>query len=247
MANDRAFAAASEFISALGWELQARVALWESGGRGWPDQVALNRVQPTLFTFPRIPFSGNAIGYDLQRLPYITTAEQRIALALFREAHSSNSDYLSFLFYWQVLEVGGGNPVRFVNRTLARRPASFYVDPKVIGQLPVGSRKLGEYLDDDCRDAIAHIRRWPGKKALDLDRRGERMRLAINVGVVKTFAEHYIREQLALRDSVYLVRLTPRGFPTFADPQTLRSRRVWRAYDAPRFDRVFGRTRKRLW
>ncbi|HKW93992.1 MAG TPA: methylamine utilization protein MauJ [Methylomirabilota bacterium] len=247
-ANDRAFAAASEFASALGWELRARVTVWESGGRGSPDSLPLSRLKPSIFTFPRIPFSGSAIGHNLQRLPQITTKEQRVALALFREARASNSDYLSFLFYWQIFEVGGGRPVRFVNRTFARKPANFYVDPKLIAQLPLGARKLGEYLDDDCRDAIAHIRRWPGKKALDLDRREERMRLAISVGVVRTFAEHYIREQLALKDSVYLVRLMPRGFPVFVDKETIQSRRVWRAYDSPRFERVFGRrTRKKLW
>jgi hypothetical protein len=34
---EKAFAAACEFISAVGWEHQAGVAVWETGGRGWRD------------------------------------------------------------------------------------------------------------------------------------------------------------------------------------------------------------------
>jgi hypothetical protein len=240
--SDRAFTAGSEFVSALGWELRSSVAVWESGGRGWPDPLPLSQVKPSIFTFPRVPFRGNVIGYDLRRLPNVRTNEQRIALALFREATASNSIYLSFLFYWQILEVGGGNPIRFVNRTLRRQPAGFHIDPRVIAQLPTGSRSLGVYLSDDCRHAIAHIRRTPGKRALGLDRREERLHLAISAGVIKTFAEHYIREKLQLKDSLHLVRLAPRGFPTFVDTATLHSH-VWRAYAAPRLDRIFGKSR----
>ena len=239
--SDRAFTAGSEFVSALGWELHSSVSVWESGGRGWSGTLPLSQVKPGVFTFPRVPFRGNVIGCDLRRLPHVRTKEQRIALALFREATASNSIYLSFLFYWQILEVGGGNPIRFVNRTLRRKPAGFHIDPSVIARLPTRSRPLGDYLSDDCRHAIAHIRRTPGKRALDLDRREERFHLAISTGVTKIFAEHYIRENLNLKDSLHLVRLSPRGIPTFIDTATLHSR-VWPAYAAPRLDHIFRKS-----
>jgi hypothetical protein len=240
--SDRAFTAGSEFISALGWELHSSVAVWESGGRGLSDAFPLSQLKPSIFTFPRAPFRGNVIGCNLRRLPHVKTKEQRIALALYREANASNSIYLSFLFYWQILEVGGGKPIQFVTRTLRRQPAGFYIDPQVVAQLPTGSRSLGVYLSDDCRHAIAHIRRRPGERALELDRREERRHLAISAGVIKAFAEHYIREELQLKDSLHLVRLTPRGFPTFVSRATLHGH-VWRAYAEPRFDRVFGKSR----
>src|SRR5260370_6750184 len=112
-ANERAFAAACEFVSALGWEHDASVAVWESGGRGWIDSLPVSKAQPGVRT-SRAHYPGNTIGCHLSRLPYVKSEEQRVALALFREATASNSSYLSFLFYWQVLEVAGGDPWGFV-------------------------------------------------------------------------------------------------------------------------------------
>ena len=94
------------------------------------------------------------------------------------------------------------------------------LEPNYLDQLSLGSRSLGDYLSNDCRDAIAHIRRKPGKRTLNLDRHEERMRLAMSLRIVKAFAEYYIRERLGLKDHVYLVRLKRRGFPIFADSQT---------------------------
>ncbi len=247
-AQDRAFAAACEFVSALGWELHARVAVWESGGGGWPDDLPLSKAKPNIFVFPHVPFAGNLVNCHLRRLPHVKTNEQRVALALFREATSSNSVYLSFLFYWQILEVGGDDhdPASFVDETLREQPLGFYVDPAHLAELPLGSRSLGEYLSDDCRHAIAHIRRWPGKKVLDLDRRDERSRLVGSVRVIKTFAEYFVRERLGLKDYVYLVRLRRKGFPIFLDSQTIAECETWRAYAEPDLHPMFRMALNRL-
>src|SRR5215472_2969072 len=53
---EQAFEAACQFISAFGWEHQASVAVWESGGGGWPDDRPLRLAKPGIFTFPRVPF-----------------------------------------------------------------------------------------------------------------------------------------------------------------------------------------------
>jgi hypothetical protein len=80
-------------------------------GMGWPKEYLLKEAEPSVFTPPRIRFSGGGGGYDLTSIAHVETEQQRVALALFREASSSNNDYLSFLFYWQVLETGSPNPV----------------------------------------------------------------------------------------------------------------------------------------
>src|SRR6266545_4514602 len=95
---ERAFATACEFVSALGWEHQAGATVWEEGGRGWPDGQTLRLAKPAFRTFPRIPFRGNIVGCDLHRLPWVQTNDQRIALALYREAGAANSTYLQFFF-----------------------------------------------------------------------------------------------------------------------------------------------------
>lgn len=215
--REQAFSVASEFLSALSWENRARIAIWEGGGRGWPDDSPLSRAVPCVFTFPRIPFGGNVIGYNVARIPKIETESQRVALTLFREAAASNNDYLSFLFYWQTLETNRANPESIIERAYRKHRNRLHITKSDLASLPVNGRSLSRYLRDDCRDAIAHIIRKPGKKKLELDRAEERARLAISTRVMKVFAEYYIQHVLNLQEHLYLVRKSPRAFPIFAD------------------------------
>lgn len=221
--RERVFAAASEFLSALAWENGARVMLWQAGGLSWRDDLPLRRTRPFTRDFPRIPFGGNIVGHDLLRIPEIRTNEQRIALALYREARATNNDYLSFLFYWQVLEVAGENPEQVVNKIMKRHRARLRLEPGYIARLPLRGQTLGGYLREDCRDAIAHIRRRRGRTPLDLDKPSERMRLAISTHVVAAFAEEFIREGLGLTADLYLVRPRGGGFPVYMDSAALRT------------------------
>lgn len=216
-AKRAAYAAASEFLSALAWVNGGAVAVWDSGGGGWRDGRSLRSARPTLFLFPRIPWRGGTTGYGLSQIAHIQTEEQRVALALLREARASNNDFLSFLFYWQVLDVGGGNPERTVNDALRRHRRELNFDFEILDRLPLAGRPLGRYLLDDCRHAIAHIRRRPGRRRLDLDDPEERKRLAISVRVMEYFAEYYIRHKLRLSETLSLVRPRSGGFPRFVD------------------------------
>jgi hypothetical protein len=124
-AEERAFGAAAEFASALAWENGARVAVWLSGTASLSDDYPLSKAEPNIFSLPKIPPSGTVRGFDLTRLPDVQTEEHRLALALFREATASNNDYLSFLFYWQVLTIDGGQKLEhFVDNTYRKQRAS---------------------------------------------------------------------------------------------------------------------------
>lgn len=215
--REKAFSTVAEFLSALGWENGSRVAVWESGAVSWPSEYALRLAKPSIFTFPRIAVGGGALGYDLIRIPHIETEQQRVALALFREANASNNDYLSFLFFWQILETGGGNPVGFINKSYRRHRSKVRISSQEINQLPLRGRSLGNYLLDDCRHAIAHIRRRLGKASLDVDNPSERRRLALSVNVMKAVAEHYIREQLDLKNTLFLAYRKKREIPVYID------------------------------
>ena len=190
VAREQAFAVASEFLSALSWENRARIAVWECGGGSWHKEWPLSKAMPRTYTFPKIPFGGNIVGYDIAVIPKVETVEQRIALTLFRETGASNNDYLSFLFYWQVMETGGSNAEGFVNKTYRRQPRQLGLASRDISRSPLRGRPLGEYLRDECRDAIAHIRRKPGKRKLELDRTEERYRVSTSTRVAKAFAEY---------------------------------------------------------
>src|SRR4030043_83541 len=188
--REKVFSVASEFISALGWQNRAIVAVWESGGCGWRKELPLSRAMPSFRTFPRIPFGGSIIGCDIDIIPKIENEEQRVALTLYREARASNNDYLSFLFFWQVLETGGTNAEKYVNNIWKKQPDGLKRVAKDVESLQLQSRLLGKYFRDECRDAIAHIRRKPGKKKLEMDKTKERHRISNDTRIIENVAEY---------------------------------------------------------
>jgi len=228
--RDKAFAVASEFLSALGWQHRARIMMSECGGVGIPNGFRLSRAKCSIFTYPRIPFGGIIVARNLLTIPKVETEEQTIALTLFREANGSNNDYLSFLFYWQVMETGGTVPESWIDKMYRRKPSRLKLYRRDIARLPLKGKSLGNYLKDDCRHAIAHIKRKPGKKKLELDRSAERTRLAVSTRVVKAFAEFYITDVLRLQNRLHLVRKNRRSFPIFADHEYISTHRCVPAY-----------------
>lgn len=219
--RDTAFGAASEFLSALCWELQSKVIVWECGGTGWQPTYPLSQAKPSIFDLPRIPPRASVNGSPLSSLPKIDYEYQRVALTLFREASASNNDYLSFLFYWQVLETRNTDAIGYVDKVYRKKRKELKVAEKYVSVLPLIGRTLGNYLKDDCRNAIAHIRRRPGRKKLDLDKATERTRISKSTRVVKAFARHYIEHSLGLSQSLYLVRKSDNSFPVFADKESI--------------------------
>lgn len=224
------FAAAAEFVSALAWHSGAAMTVWDNGGRGWSDHRPLRSAKPTVYDFPRVPNRGYTIGGTLISIPNVQTNEQRIALSLFREARASNSRYLSFLFFWQSMEVLGTKPHAFIKDVMKNHRDQVLLDDSWFDRLPLSGRALGEYLEDDCRHAVAHIRRRPGKKRLDLDSWDEHLRFAISVGVVRALSEAYIKHRLGMTESLTLVRPWSGGFPRFVDKATSARGRYTVAY-----------------
>lgn len=212
-----AFATAAEFASCLNWENGPCVGVHPAGGRWWPSEASLALAKPSNRTFPRIRNIGISYGSNLIRIPLVRTQAQRVALALFREANSSNSEYLSFLFYWQTLEIDGRDPIVFINKTLVRHDSRLRYSRDDLARLPLAGRSLGNYLLHDCRHAIAHIKRRAGKKTIDVDQLEDRVRIILSTRVLKEFARFYISNVLDLSETLYLVRKTQCSFPVFAD------------------------------
>lgn len=138
--------------------------------------------------------------------------------------------------------MNGGLPESFITRSWRRDRDRVRLGPDYVDRLPLGGRSLGEYLQEDCRHAIAHITRRPGRRALELDRLDERVRLAISTIVVKAFAELFIRDRLALTE-LLLVRPRRGGLPVFVDPEELRTGRFVPIY--PTRPRIHGIVRVR--
>jgi hypothetical protein len=123
-----------------------------------------------------------------------------------------------------VLEVVGGQPVGFINKTFRRNLAKLHIHDENLSKLPLNGRTLGDYLLDDCRHAIAHLKRKPGQTKLDVDDPVDRMRLAHSVRVVEAFAEYFIRENLKLNKAVFLWQLKRGTIPTYLGSADARGR-----------------------
>lgn len=224
---ERVFSFAAEFISALAWQNNAHSNVWLTGGAGWPDKMPLRLARPSVFTFPRIPFGGRVLGFGIDRIPHVQTDLQRKALALFRHANSSNNDFLAFLFFWQVLEVGpGAQPEGYINKVVAKKRREVGLPQSDLDSLQLNGRRLGNYLGDDCRNAIAHIRRRPKKNSIDIDNPDDRTRIALGVHVIRAFAQHYIRHQLGLTQQLWLACRRRGEIPLFVDNDALHSQRL---------------------
>jgi methylamine utilization protein MauJ len=219
-AQQKAYATAGEFLSALSWQNGAQIALEYNGGFGRSSKFTLRQAKCGVFVFPQVSYGYGTTGYGLSPIPNIESEEQRKALALMREARSSNKVWLSFLFYWQIMEINGGDPVRCVNKKYYKAKV-VHIETHELEGLGLQGKKLGEYLQDRCRDAIAHIRRHPGKVPLRFDDWKENRRMAISTRIAERFAKHYVRTELRLTKDLHLLRLGRRGLPVYTDPATL--------------------------
>lgn len=215
--RDKAFSVAAEFVSAMAWSRNARMTVADSGGSGYPTSRRLRQAFPTVYGWPQFPSQEGHLGGELIAMARVRTSEERIALSLFREARASNNRYLAFMFFWQVLEVMGKKPARIANRLFRDHEGEVRVRAGQIQLLPLNGRSLGKYLEDDCRHAIAHVRRYKGRKPLNLDDWNDLQRFAISVRVVEALATLYIQDDIGLGDELVLVRPPSGGFPRFVE------------------------------
>ena len=192
------------------------------GGNGIKPEFDLHKAKCLSFSFPEIPFQGMLTGYGISQIAQIENANQRIALTLYREAQTVNKIYFKFLFFWQILEIQNGDAVGWINKIKKRRPRELSRAFAEIKNLNLNSKSLGNYFLDDCRHAIAHIRRRLGQITLNFDNLNELERFAISTQIIKEFAKHYIKTELRLTKKLYLVCPDKREFPFYIDKVNLK-------------------------
>jgi len=162
---NNAYLIASEFISALSWQLNSFAKVKYLGGWGKPENFVLRRAKCSSFSFHEIAFCEESINNDILSIPEIENNEQRDALILFREAKSTNNDYLSFLFFWQILDINRNDSIGWINKVYRKNRKKLRISKDSIKELPLNGRKLGNYFYDDFRNAISHLFKRPkGKK-----------------------------------------------------------------------------------
>ena len=220
--ENRAYNLASEYLSALAWEHNSVMKVWHSGnyGGGISEDIKLLKARRVFFQFPRSPFYGYSYGFDFQRIPKVENEKQRDALILYREARSTNNDYLSFLFFWQVLEIGyKGGSTNWINKIWRNNQGELKNDIKYdVEKISMGSKNIGEYLYHDCRTAISHLYTLrEGTKSIKIDSLDDNIRIMRGRRIIQEFAQFYIKNELNLQKRLYLVRKSKNGFPVYLD------------------------------
>jgi hypothetical protein len=218
----RAYAAGGEFLSALCWATNSQVAVWDSPTPFVPKGMRL-RGAPVLMREPHMIArrgTGIMLGGHPCRIADVRTDAQRIALTLWREAVGANKVYLSFQFYWNILEVGrrpatSDQEAKSWVSTVAASVNDLRVTPREAEYLQLGTNDLGRHLYDHCRNPIAHITRPQGRTMLQFDSYEETRRLGAATGIVSRLARYYIRHELNVSTFRVLARKDGRGFPTF--------------------------------
>ena len=217
----RAHALGAEFLSTLAWQNSSTVLIHNLGSVAALPRLTLRAAKCQMFDHATSVRPRLARGFDISPIPTVQDDHQRLALILWREAQSANKALFSLLLYWQILEIAGGNPVDWVNKTLRQSPRIRGDLAAYVAKLPLAGRALGNYLLDDCRHAIAHIRRKPGRTTLRFDDGEENRRIQISTRVAARLAAHYVRSNLRLTDVMHLVRERRGGFPVYVSAASM--------------------------
>lgn len=231
---NNAYLIASEFISALCWQLNSFAKVKYLGGCGRPENFVLRRAKCSMFGFHEIAFCGEIVNCEISRIPEIENDEQREALILFREANSVNNDYLSFLFFWQILDINRGDPISWINKVYRKNRNKLGISKENIKELSLKGKKLGDYFYDEFRNAIAHLFKRPkGKKRMKIDSPDDNILIERGRWIIKELARFYIENELKLKKHLYLVRKGGKGFPIYVNMEFTRQHYCKIAYEKP--------------
>lgn len=225
--ENRTYNIASEYLSALTWEHNSIMKVWHSDNysMGIPEEIRLSnaKVRRVFFRFQKsLYYYGYTYGSDFQIIPKVENEKQRNALILYREARSTNNDYLSFLFFWQVLEIGyKGGPINWINKTWRSKQSKIKDSIKYdVEKISMGSKKIGEYLYQDCRTAIAHLYTLKkGIKSIKIDSLDDNIRFMRGRRIIQEFAQLYIKNELNLQKKLFLVRKSKNSFPVYLEEE----------------------------
>lgn len=231
---NNAYSIASEFVSALSWQLNSFAKVKYLGGWGRSKNFILKSAKCSSFSFHEIAFCGGIKNSDILSIPEVENNEQRDALILFREAKSVNNDYLSFLFFWQILEINRNDPISWINKVYRKNRNKLRISIDSIKALPLNGRKLGNYFYDDFRNAISHLFKRPkGKRKIKIDTPNDNNLISRGRWIIEEFTRFYIENELKLQKKLYLVRKGGKGFPIYLDKEYIGSHYCKVAYEKP--------------
>lgn len=181
----------SRFLSCLAWS--QRGGIEEHFAVGTNDSQDPGRLG--LSTFATSAWA-NVDPWRQLYMPRAHTEKACLALALFREGMTLNSEPLSFLSFFKIVNVlfpDGPKQKAWLNKNLGAVKYGKEFDR--LKEIAMGQTDIGDYLYKQGRCAVAHAY---GSPVADPDNYADRSRLRNDLPLIKALAEHCIERELGV-------------------------------------------------
>ena len=194
-----AYRTALKLCDCLNWQWRGGgVRCLDGGGPGCKDETKLEDRPVSFFRARRL----HGLLVHLDRIPSVPTQAGYLALSLMNEAAYSNSEILSIINYWKILEIPGptsqqrGKPQNRAMNWIDAHAEKFYMSKLLLAELAKHKVSLGKYLYNYCRNAVAHVTHPPTVFPSDPSQLSV---MSAASGIAARFAECYIEEVLGVR------------------------------------------------
>ena len=210
------------YCGCLSWERHTPIIVGGGGGYG-AKEVTIKRAGRVDTTNRILPIS--MLNLTIERIPYVYTKDQEDALGLYREAIASGSPFYKFLCLWNILNI----PYReeslvldWINNARRNKRHRFFSN-KLIEELEKEGINIGEYLKEQCRNAIVHIRRYTlAMKHIDPNNPEDLGRIGTVVYFLENLVELYVIEELKLNKMQFLFNFKKRGIPEYKTEEEMK-------------------------
>lgn len=209
--RDAIFQLIHRFLYRYGWANRCSFHFAGHVAQGISQQSSLNDIKFTFIINRK--YRNLLVNFD--RIVPPVAPELELALSLFNDANYTNDLFYRFLCFWKILQIN--LPGR------RKLPAHKWIDdrfsdgtvslPGYLHDLVPSGTSLGEFLKDECRNAIAHITREPtvlSYKASDCEKIGRACT------AIEPFVEYFIRRALDMpehHDNIEVLAMEGRQLP----------------------------------
>lgn len=184
-----------EFLSALCWIERINIKDTITTGGSTPIHVGNSK---------KFDFRVYGLGiFEEEFLPEVTDKKQKLALALYREAHYLNSIFYQFLSFYKIINVvyrKDKDQIKWINQAVKKieRGQTIRTSEGIdrIMELEREGGNIGRYLYGSCRCAVAHA---DPKNNMNPESVDDEQKLQKDLPVIKRLAEYLIENELGIK------------------------------------------------
>jgi hypothetical protein len=206
------------YCGCLSWENQAAIKILGAHLTGYRGRQKLDIRKIGIINISKSPITSKRDTLYIQRIPHVYNRDQEDALGLYREAIESWSPYYNFLCLWNILNIPARKAAlikKWIND--ARITWKDKIFPNAyVEELEKKGNNIGVFLEESCRNAIAHIRRdSPKRTHIDPNSSKDFSRIQGIGFFLSNLVEIYIREELNMKEHQFLTKFNESDIPEY--------------------------------